>query len=174
MRGLRKFCWFSFPDVPPLLNNRWLARNYNRNFSHHTWNRHTLGASTLSNKNHICDSDGRQLKLTITDNASAKLRSIKCANPKNEVLRVRVESGGCHGFQYVFSIQQKSEIMSSDCVFEKKSAVVVVDKKSLSLLRDCSIDYSTELIGSQFKVSSPYAKSACGCGTSFSLDSVDK
>ena len=32
-----------------------------------------------------------------------------------------------------------------------------------------SIDYVSELIGEQFKITNPQTKSSCGCGVSFSL-----
>ncbi len=31
------------------------------------------------------------------------------------------------------------------------------------------VDYVSELIGEQFKISNPQTKSSCGCGVSFSL-----
>ena len=50
-------------------------------------------------------------------------------------------------------------------------AEVVMDSASLELLRGSTIDFTTELIGSQFKiVGNPRAKSSCGCGTSFDVE----
>ena len=49
-------------------------------------------------------------------------------------------------------------------------AKVVMDEPSLDLLKGSSVDYTMELIGSQFKVTGiPGAKSSCGCGTSFDV-----
>jgi len=60
-----------------------------------------------------------------------------------------------------------------DTVFESedgKGARVVMDEPSLELLKGSKIDYTMELIGSQFKVTGiPGAKSSCGCGTSFDI-----
>jgi iron-sulfur cluster assembly 2 len=51
------------------------------------------------------------------------------------------------------------------------AAKVVMDEASLELLKGSTIDYTTELIGSQFKiVGNPRAKSSCGCGTSFDIE----
>ena len=41
---------------------------------------------------------------------------------------------------------------------------------SLDLLAGAELDYTEELMGSYFAVRNPNAKSACGCGTSFSVD----
>lgn len=50
-------------------------------------------------------------------------------------------------------------------------AEVVMDLPSLELLKGSTVDFTTELIGSQFKiVGNPRATSSCGCGTSFDID----
>jgi len=120
----------------------------------------------------------------------------KDANP-NLALRIQVESGGCHGFQYLMSLITLPEADSGadtadwsavvgeeDTVLQylpddaaagsdtspATGAKVVVDRASLELLRDSKVDYTMELIGSQFKiVDNPYATSSCGCGTSFDI-----
>ena len=105
----------------------------------------------------------------------------KDSNP-NLCLRVQVESGGCHGFQYLMSLVNTNDIdTSEDTLFENEEparrgdggeykAKIVIDEPSLELLNGSSIDYTMELIGSQFKVTGiPGAKSSCGCGTSFDI-----
>ncbi|KAK8057855.1 hypothetical protein PG996_011792 [Apiospora saccharicola] len=47
---------------------------------------------------------------------------------------------------------------------------IVLDAPSLELLKGSKVDYTMELIGSQFKiVDNPLASSSCGCGTSFDI-----
>lgn len=62
---------------------------------------------------------------------------------------------------------------SDDTVFESSDgsgAKVVMDEPSLELLKGSRVDYTMELIGSQFKVvGNPAASSSCGCGTSFDI-----
>ena len=120
--------------------------------------------------------------INITPRAAHRLQTIaeKDGNP-DLALRVSVESGGCHGFQYLMSLVNTSDIdASDDTLFENEDvarrtggdykAKVVMDEPSLELLKGSSIDYSMELIGSQFKVTGiPGAKSSCGCGTSFDI-----
>ena len=51
------------------------------------------------------------------------------------------------------------------------TARIILNEPSLRLLRGSSVDYTDELIGSQFKiVGNPRAKSSCGCGTSFDVE----
>lgn len=95
-------------------------------------------------------------------------------NNPNLCLRVAVESGGCHGFQYLMSLTDVEKIdKEEDTVFESedgKGAKVVMDEPSLELLKGSKIDYTMELIGSQFKVTGiPGATSSCGCGSSFDI-----
>ena len=50
-------------------------------------------------------------------------------------------------------------------------ALVIMDEPSLELLSGSTVDYTTELIGSQFTiVNNPRATSNCGCGTSFDVN----
>jgi len=97
----------------------------------------------------------------------------KDSNPEL-ALRVTVQSGGCHGFQYLMSLTSSSKISpEEDTVFEAddgSGAKVVMDEPSLELLKGSKVDYTMELIGSQFKiVGNPAASSSCGCGTSFDI-----
>ncbi|KAF2210605.1 hypothetical protein CERZMDRAFT_113157 [Cercospora zeae-maydis SCOH1-5] len=119
------------------------------------------------------DSSGQPMTITITPRAAHRLQNIasKDSNP-NTALRVSVESGGCHGFQYLMSLIDVKDIdQDEDVVFENEErAKVVMDEPSLELLNGSSVDYTMELIGSQFKVTGiPGAKSSCGCGTSFDI-----
>jgi iron-sulfur cluster assembly 2 len=111
------------------------------------------------------------------------------SNP-NLALRIQVESGGCHGFQYLMSLTTLPPVESfssnsipedvkvgnldeDDTVFtadDGSGAKVVMDGPSLELLKGSKIDFTMELIGSQFKiVDNPLATSSCGCGTSFDI-----
>ena len=100
-------------------------------------------------------------------------------------LRVTVSSGGCHGFQYLMSLESLPPAplppTHEDTVFESSlsddaqsgqdpAPKVVMDGASLELLKGSQVDYTMELIGSQFKiVGNPAATSSCGCGTSFDI-----
>ncbi|KAF2760944.1 hypothetical protein EJ05DRAFT_473519 [Pseudovirgaria hyperparasitica] len=119
--------------------------------------------------------------ITITPRAADRLAAIaaKDGNP-NSALRITIESGGCHGFQYLMDLttigaKGKSSVdvgdEEYDTVFEgPKGAKVVMDEASLGLLSGSTVDYTMELIGSQFKVTGiPGASSSCGCGTSFDI-----
>lgn len=121
------------------------------------------------------------MTITITPRAAHRLEKISSTDSNPDLaLRVSVESGGCHGFQYLMSLVSAKDVdLEEDTVFEEEEvhgkegsyrAKVVMDEPSLELLRGSRVDYTMELIGSQFKVVGiPGAKSSCGCGTSFDI-----
>lgn len=114
------------------------------------------------------------MRISLSPRAAHRLSSIATTdkNP-NLALRVTVESGGCHGFQYLMSLTDlgKEPATDEDTLFEgDKGAKVIIDESSLELLNGSTVDYTMELIGSQFKVTGiPGATSSCGCGTSFDI-----
>ncbi|RCK57337.1 Iron-sulfur assembly protein 2 [Candida viswanathii] len=113
------------------------------------------------------------LKLGITQRASDKLNQIKRDEGNNDAaLAIKVESGGCHGFQYNLKlIDVSKDAGAEEFIFERDGGKVVLDEPSLMILQDSKVDYTKELIGSQFKiVDSPYTSSSCGCGSSFDFD----
>lgn len=80
----------------------------------------------------------------------------------------------------MMSLEPASKIdAEEDTIFEAEpledggsagGAKLVMDEPSLELLSGSTVDYTTELIGSQFKiVDNPRATSSCGCGTSFDV-----
>ncbi|KAI5959152.1 ISA2 [Candida pseudojiufengensis] len=115
--------------------------------------------------------------IAITDRASSKLNSIKIENPKDTALQIQVESGGCHGFQYNLNLinldtfLKQNEGSDDIFIFERNGGKIILDDSSLNILQDSKLDYTKELIGSQFKIiDSPYTSTACGCGASFDFD----
>lgn len=131
-----------------------------------------LPKSQLNIINKKYSDEGKLLELDLTDRAVERLNQIsKEENNPNVALRVNVESGGCHGFQYNLELSDISKKTEDDCIFERDNAKIMVDESSLSILRESKIDYTNELIGSMFKVvDSPYTTSSCGCGSSFDFD----
>jgi iron-sulfur cluster assembly accessory protein len=120
------------------------------------------------------DESGNPMRIAISPRASNRLHAISSGdqNP-NLALRVTIESGGCHGFQYLMDLTDlgKSPATEEDTVFQgEKGEKVVIDESSLELLNGSTVDYTMELIGSQFKITGiPGATSSCGCGTSFDI-----
>ena len=106
---------------------------------------------------------------SVSDRAAERVAEIVAASGKPAALRVSVLAGGCSGFQYRFALDEENA-QPDDLVIERQGARVLVDAASLDLLSGARLDYTDELMGSHFTVRNPIATSACGCGTSFSVD----
>jgi iron-sulfur cluster assembly accessory protein len=109
-------------------------------------------------------------QFALTDRAAARIAEI-IAQTKTDgdpALRVAVLAGGCSGFQYRFELDGQRQ--PDDLLIQHGQARVVVDPASMDLLAGSELDFTDELMGSHFAVRNPNATSACGCGTSFSVD----
>ncbi|BAE73776.1 Iron-sulfur cluster insertion protein ErpA [Sodalis glossinidius str. 'morsitans'] len=113
-------------------------------------------------------SETATLPLRFTDSAASKVKNLIAdeENP-NLKLRVYITGGGCSGFQYGFTFDDK--VNEDDFTIEKQGVALVVDPMSLQYLVGGSVDYSEGLEGSRFIVTNPNAKTTCGCGSSFSI-----
>ncbi|OKH89862.1 iron-sulfur cluster insertion protein ErpA [Thalassospira sp. TSL5-1] len=107
-------------------------------------------------------------QVQMTESAATRIQElIKNEGNSDLMLRLQVSGGGCSGFQYEFSLDDKNG--SDDHVFENHGAKMVVDEVSLDLLGGAEIDFVRELVGAAFRVNNPNASSSCGCGSSFSI-----
>ena len=106
--------------------------------------------------------------LTFTDAAAQKVKSL-ITEEENPALKLRVyiTGGGCSGFQYGFTFDEK--VNEGDLTVENAGVQLVVEPMSLQYLIGGTIDYTEGLEGSRFVVNNPNASSTCGCGSSFSI-----
>ncbi|KAL4613160.1 hypothetical protein GN956_G23401 [Arapaima gigas] len=106
-----------------------------------------------------------QDRVLLTESCVKRLQEIMA---KGEYLRIRVEGGGCSGFQYKFSVDTVRK--EDDRLFEQEGVGVIVDEDSLDFVKGATLDYNEELIRSSFQVlRNPQAEHGCSCGTSFSV-----
>jgi iron-sulfur cluster insertion protein len=109
-------------------------------------------------------------EINLTKSALTRIKEIKNKiENKNKFLRIVVDSGGCSGFQYVFSLDDKQNGDDLLIYTENSLILVVSDDQSLQFLQGCEIDFVEELGAQYFKVNNPNAKANCGCGQSFSV-----
>jgi iron-sulfur cluster assembly accessory protein len=109
---------------------------------------------------------------SVSDRAAERVAEIvasqQAGQHKAAALRVAVLAGGCSGFQYKFELDETPQ--PDDLIVEKGAARVLVDPASMDLLEGSVLDYADALMGAHFTIKNPNATSACGCGTSFSVD----
>ena len=106
-------------------------------------------------------------KFGLTEPAASRITAMLENEPDGSFFRVAVLGGGCCGFQYDFSIDQKRN--DDDIVFTAHGVDIVVDDMSIELIDHAELDYVQDLMGSYFAVTNPNATASCGCGTSFSV-----
>ena len=102
-------------------------------------------------------------EIKFTDNAINQINHLLSSKEKGSFFRIAIKGGGCSGFQYEFTFDKSKA--EDDLNFEN----ILIDKASADLLKGSEIDFVSELIGQQFKITNPQTKSSCGCGVSFSL-----
>ena len=108
-----------------------------------------------------------QYNFNITDNAKKRIGVLLASEPVDSVFRISVKGGGCSGFSYEFNVDNQK--LENDIYFACGDYKLVIDDVSIAFLKDSQLDYVQELIGAQFEIKNPNAKSSCGCGVSFSV-----
>jgi iron-sulfur cluster insertion protein len=105
--------------------------------------------------------------LSLTDAAVEKVKYFASTMPDSagKPLRIFIQGGGCSGFQYGFTFDEKRE---NDTVIETGGIQVVVDPQSATYLKDSKVDYVEDFRGAGFSVTNPNSTGGCGCGKSFS------
>jgi iron-sulfur cluster insertion protein len=106
--------------------------------------------------------------ITLTESAAHRIEFlIQGEGRPGLMLRLGVSGGGCSGFQYGMSLDDK--VNPDDTVFEQHGVKLVVDETSLELLGGVELDFVEDMSGSSFAIRNPNAASTCGCGSSFSV-----
>tara|TARA_B100000941_G_C28267586_1_gene429836 strand:+ start:23 stop:337 length:315 start_codon:yes stop_codon:yes gene_type:complete len=101
-------------------------------------------------------------KLEFTASAKSEIEKIT-KNDAKKYFRISVQGGGCSGFKYNFSFDNKIE--KDDILFDN----TVIDKTSLDIIEGSTVDFKKEMIGESFVITNPKASASCGCGLSFSV-----
>ena len=102
-------------------------------------------------------------KIIFTEQAIEEINKIVLKNGNQTYFRVSVKGGGCSGFKYEFTFDNKVE--KDDIIFNN----TLIDKNSLEIIKGSTIDFKKEMIGESFVITNPKATSSCGCGLSFSI-----
>lgn len=106
--------------------------------------------------------------LTLTDKAITKVKEFvaKATDSQGKLFRVAVEGGGCSGYQYAYSLDEKH---ADDLVISCGDIQILVDPASQKLLQGSVVDFMESFTSSGFSVQNPQSKGSCGCGVSFTV-----
>ena len=102
-------------------------------------------------------------KIEFTESAKTEIAWVISEKGNETYFRITVQGGGCSGFKYNFSFDDK--INSNDSKFDQ----AIIDTNSLNIIACSKVDFKKELIGNSFVINNPKATSSCGCGLSFSV-----
>ena len=106
--------------------------------------------------------------INLSARAIQKVRDLVAEEENDQLkLRVFITGGGCSGFQYGFTFDEKAN--PGDLEIVKNGVTLVIDPMSIQYLVDGEVDYTEGLEGARFFVSNPNATTTCGCGASFSV-----
>jgi len=106
--------------------------------------------------------------IQVSDSAAKRVKTL-IDEEENEALKLRVfvTGGGCSGFQYGFSFDEK--VNEGDTEIEHLGISLLIDPMSFQYLLGSEIDYTEGLQGARFVINNPNAKTTCGCGSSFTV-----
>ena len=109
------------------------------------------------------------MALTLSETAIQHVKQLKAAQSLSDTvfLRMGVKGGGCSGMSYMLEFD--TEMGPHDKEFDVDGVKVVCDKKSYLYLAGTTLDYVKQGLTGGFTFVNPQAKSACGCGESFSV-----
>ena len=102
-------------------------------------------------------------EINFSKKAVERINQLVAKKPSGTFFRIAVKGGGCSGFKYDFSFDNK--VTKEDEIFDK----TIIDKNSLKIIEGSIVDFKRELIGNSFVINNPKASSSCGCGLSFSV-----
>jgi iron-sulfur cluster assembly protein len=114
-----------------------------------------------------------QYRVQLTERAAQVIREAFTAEKvetKDGFVRIGAKPGGCSGFKYDMSFEDRSEVSGADKVFASHGINLVVDRACLTdVLGSVEIDYQDKNMveqGFKFRALDP-ATGQCGCGESF-------
>tara|TARA_A100000164_G_C21802891_1_gene721562 strand:- start:719 stop:1075 length:357 start_codon:yes stop_codon:yes gene_type:complete len=108
-------------------------------------------------------------KIAVSNEAIQQMLKILTNEKEGSFIRLSVDSGGCSGFSYKFSIDCSYNKENDIKINNQDNIVFVTDLISLKFIENSEIIWKEDLSSAQFIVENPLAKARCGCGTSFSI-----
>jgi iron-sulfur cluster assembly accessory protein len=107
---------------------------------------------------------------TLTDSAKKQINEL-CEQNAAFGISINLKGGGCAGFEYDWGIvSSKEDLQPSDEVIHTGPGNFIIGGTSIMFLIGTEVDYVRSLVGSQFEIKNPNAKSSCGCGISVNFD----
>ena len=109
--------------------------------------------------------------LTLTESAEKQV-NLLCKENDCIGISLNLKGGGCAGFEYDWgTISDARDIEEGDEIVNTSEGFhFVVGSHSLMFLIGTEVDYVKSLVGANFEIRNPNARSSCGCGVSVNFD----
>lgn len=107
--------------------------------------------------------------ITVTEPAARRIAALAHKEGRSlPILRIRVTAGGCSGFTYDMSFDDRPA--DDDTVVEAADGVrVLVDPVSAPIVRGSTLEFNDAMLGGGLRMRNPQAVHECACGDSFSV-----
>jgi len=114
---------------------------------------------------------GLNMKIcSLTDQASNQVTQI-CQEHNVYAVSLNLKGGGCAGFEYEWStVDTLEDVEPGSYTLGAIGGNLVIGPASLMFLAGTVVDYKRSIVGANFEITNPNAKSACGCGVSVEFD----
>lgn len=110
---------------------------------------------------------------TLTDSAKAQINTL-CKSNSAYGVSLNLKGGGCAGFEYDWGLVHSPDAVDAmDVTIPTGDGNFIIGGTSIMFLIGTEVDYVSNLVGSNFDIRNPNAKSSCGCGVSVNFD-MDK
>ncbi|VWU48425.1 iron-sulfur assembly protein, putative [Hepatocystis sp. ex Piliocolobus tephrosceles] len=150
------------------LYNKHTNVNLYSNYSNSNSNIEVRSVTTSANKKSIKTNEPT---LYLSNEAIQKMKEINEKYENSKALKIRVEAGGCSGFQYSFELIDKKNLNEKEVIVYNKECVVIIDKHSAELLKNSKVHYLNNIIYKKFTIENiENLSSKCSCGNSFDIN----
>lgn len=110
------------------------------------------------------------MAIQLTEAALRRMHDFLARDPEAVGVRFGIKRTGCSGYAYTVDLARS--VAGNDSVFDHDGIRVLVDDKALPFVDGTRIDYQRQGLNAAFVFRNPNATGECGCGESFTVDTV--
>lgn len=110
------------------------------------------------------------MAIQMTEAAQSRINDFLAKDPAALGVRLGIKRTGCSG--YAYTVDLADSVAEDDRVFDQAGIRVVVDAKAMPFVDGTEIDYRRDGLNAAFVFRNPNATGECGCGESFTVDSL--
>jgi len=117
-----------------------------------------------------------ELSIKITPSALEHAQKEVSKQPRAIGIRIFLQTSGCSGYMYetelVEQSGQQAQQEDEQLFLQENGVQLFIKRKDFPILNGTTIDFVTQGLNSHFQFKNPNATAECGCGESFSVESL--